>query len=246
MLAAPIRRGKVPDCLHACFCTCCLNFCPSSRCCCSRCSAVGGGLQKLAIPVWTRPTGALGGSFPLMTRQKLKSNYLILSAPIRTPSTIYIFQGRWARRTPQKQHFCGVTYCKYGNKRHITWLKTRMHCHVTEHHTLFLHHASQWFTPAIALDNLKLSHLWEDFLEKVVQRISVHHFAFLLQLLEVQRKPHQHAVCKSPFMQRYAYSAGKLLNCMHYRRSKNKKNGSNIQKNATNIAPTYNSSNGNK
>jgi len=34
-----------------------------------------GGLQKLAIPVWTRPTGALGGSFPLMTRQKLKSNY---------------------------------------------------------------------------------------------------------------------------------------------------------------------------
>jgi len=33
-------------------------------------------LQKLAIPVWTRPTGALGGSFPLMTRQKLKSNYL--------------------------------------------------------------------------------------------------------------------------------------------------------------------------
>jgi len=40
------------------------------------CSAVGGGLQKLAIPVWTRPTGALVGSFPLMTRQKLKSNYL--------------------------------------------------------------------------------------------------------------------------------------------------------------------------
>jgi hypothetical protein len=35
-----------------------------------------GGLQKLAIPVWTRPTGALGGSFPLMTRQKLKSDYL--------------------------------------------------------------------------------------------------------------------------------------------------------------------------
>ena len=48
-----------------CFCTCCLNFCPSSRCCCSRCSAVGGGLQKLAIPVWTRPTGALSrGLFP--------------------------------------------------------------------------------------------------------------------------------------------------------------------------------------
>jgi len=35
-------------------------------------------LQKLAIPVWTRPTGALGGSFPLMTRQKLKNNYLNL------------------------------------------------------------------------------------------------------------------------------------------------------------------------
>jgi hypothetical protein len=39
------------------------------------------GLQKLAIPVWTRPTGSLGGSFPLMTRQKLKSNY---SNSIRT------------------------------------------------------------------------------------------------------------------------------------------------------------------
>jgi len=28
-----------------------------------------------------------------MTRHKLKINYLIQSAPIRTPSTIYIFQG---------------------------------------------------------------------------------------------------------------------------------------------------------
>ena len=64
-------------CLSArCFYTCCFNFCPSSRCCCSSCSscsANGGALQKLAIPVWTHPTGALGGFFPLMT-QKLENS----------------------------------------------------------------------------------------------------------------------------------------------------------------------------
>jgi len=52
-----------------------------------------GGLAEAGHPCLDTPTGALGGSFPLMTRQKLKSNYLIQSAPIRTPSTINIFQG---------------------------------------------------------------------------------------------------------------------------------------------------------
>jgi hypothetical protein len=50
--------------------------------------AAGGG--GAAAAVWDR---VVRGSFPLMTRQKLKSNYYIQSAPIRTPSTIYIFQG---------------------------------------------------------------------------------------------------------------------------------------------------------
>jgi hypothetical protein len=45
-----------------------LNFCPFARCCCSSCSASGGALQKLAIPVWTRPTEALKGSFPLQKK----------------------------------------------------------------------------------------------------------------------------------------------------------------------------------
>jgi hypothetical protein len=35
-----------------------------------------GGLAEAVQPVWTRPTVALGGSFPLMTRQKLERNYL--------------------------------------------------------------------------------------------------------------------------------------------------------------------------
>ena len=52
-----------------------------------------GGLQKLAIPVWTRPTGALGGSFPLMTRQKLKINYLNSIRTNPHPLNYYIFQG---------------------------------------------------------------------------------------------------------------------------------------------------------
>ena len=44
-------------------------------------------LEKLAISVWTRPTGALGGSFPLMTCQKLENLNLIRDNPaiIRTP-----------------------------------------------------------------------------------------------------------------------------------------------------------------
>jgi len=64
-LAASAARS----CLFArCFCTGCLNFCPFARCCCSSCSASGGALQKLAIPVWTRPTEALKGSFPLQKK----------------------------------------------------------------------------------------------------------------------------------------------------------------------------------
>jgi hypothetical protein len=90
VLAAPIRRGKMPSEPQQ--GTQRFNFCPSSKCCCSHYLAVGGGLQKLAIPVWTRPTGALGGSFPLMTRQILKSSYFNphQSAP---PQLLYISGG---------------------------------------------------------------------------------------------------------------------------------------------------------
>ena len=48
----------------------CFNFYPSSRCCCSSCSADGGPCRS-----WPRPTGALEGSFPLMTRRELEHNY---------------------------------------------------------------------------------------------------------------------------------------------------------------------------
>ena len=63
---------------------------PLPSCCCSSCSAVGA-LQKLAIPVLTRPTGALEGSFPLTARQKLKTNIEIQSVVIPTPSNVYWF-----------------------------------------------------------------------------------------------------------------------------------------------------------
>jgi len=63
----------------------------STRCCCSSCLVDGGTLQKLAIPVWTRPTGALNGFLPLMTRQKLKKSNETQSAVIRTPSSFYLF-----------------------------------------------------------------------------------------------------------------------------------------------------------
>ena len=96
-----------------CFCTCCLNFCPSSRCCCSRCSAVGKACRSwpsLSGHALQGLSGALSHSWPVKNSKVIIQ---IQSAPIRTPSTIYIFQGVWARRTPQKQYFCGVIYCLY-------------------------------------------------------------------------------------------------------------------------------------
>ena len=75
---------------------------------CSSCSVVGGPMQKLTVPVWTRPTGALGGSFPLMTRQKLKINH---QNPIRSnppPIKYVLFWGGKLIAPPHKQYFCGV------------------------------------------------------------------------------------------------------------------------------------------
>ena len=85
-------------------------------CCCLCCSVDGGALQKLAFPVWTRPTDAHGGSFPLMTRQKLQYNYLI---PIRSnPHALKKeFISRGGELAAPKQFFFGVIlYCHYGNQ----------------------------------------------------------------------------------------------------------------------------------
>ena len=105
LLTAP---PDLRSCLSArCFCTCCLNFCPSSRCCCLSCSAVGGALQKLAIPVWTRPTNPEGllGARSHHDRQKIINIYLnpICSNP--HPLKKLFILGGWVGRNPQKQCF---------------------------------------------------------------------------------------------------------------------------------------------
>ena len=71
-----------------------------------------------------RPTGALGASFPLMTRQKLKSNYLNSIRTNPHPLNYLYISGGVSSPHPQKQYFCGVIYCSYGIHRiwpYIWW-----------------------------------------------------------------------------------------------------------------------------
>ena len=66
-------------------------------------SSASLGTQQRCAPC--RPTGALGGSFPLMTRQKLKSNYLNLIRTDPHPLNYLYISGGVSSPHPPKTIF---------------------------------------------------------------------------------------------------------------------------------------------